>query len=184
MYTERLRAAFARRIKQGHSPVQANALSSELNRTGFRVGIVLGDVLGCFVNEAVFDQYAPGRGIFRIHHRANLLNLGLSVRNFQQFGHDYGISYKAAFNSCTAESEPSAQKMVELIQAIEKDHIPAVYTIEMSNGAIARTLADETGVEILNMHSMQTVTQQEFDAGETYLTLMRKNLDAIERGLN
>lgn len=103
---------------------------------------------------------------------------------FLYLAHDYGISYKAAFNSCTAESEPSAQKMVELIQAIEKDHIPAVYTIEMSNGAIARTLADETGVEILNMHSMQTVTQQEFDAGETYLTLMRKNLDAIERGLN
>ena len=103
---------------------------------------------------------------------------------FLYLAHDYGISYKAAFNSCTTESEPSAQKMVELIQAIEKDHIPAVYTIEMSNGAIARTLADETGVEILNMHSMQTVTQQEFDAGETYLTLMRKNLDAIERGLN
>ena len=34
------------------------------------------------------------------------------------------------------------------------------------------------------MHSMQTVTQVEFDAGETYITLMRKNLDAIERGLN
>ena len=103
---------------------------------------------------------------------------------FLYLAHDYGISYRAAFNSCTAESEPSAQKMVELIQAIENDHIPVIYTIEMSNGAIARTLADETGAEILNMHSMQTVTQVEFDAGETYITLMRKNLDAIERGLN
>ncbi len=103
---------------------------------------------------------------------------------FLYLAHDYGLSYRAAFNSCTAESEPSAQKMVELIQAIENDHIPVIYTIEMSNGAIARTLADETGAEILNMHSMQTVTQAEFDAGETYITLMRKNLDAIERGLN
>ncbi len=97
---------------------------------------------------------------------------------------DYGITYRAAFNSCTAQSEPSVGKMVELIQAIEADNIPVIYTIEMSNGAIARTLSDETGAEILEMHSMQTVTQSEFDAGETYITLMQKNLDAIERGLN
>ena len=54
----------------------------------------------------------------------------------------------------------------------------------MSNGAIARTLAEETGVEILSMHSAQTVTQAEFDAGESYVSLMEKNLAALERGLN
>ena len=103
---------------------------------------------------------------------------------FLYLAHDYGITYRAAFNSCTAQSEPSANKMVELIQVIENDDIPVVYTIEMSNGAIAKTLSDETGAEILQMHSMQTVTQSEFDAGETYITLMEKNLVAIERGLN
>lgn len=103
---------------------------------------------------------------------------------FLYLAHDYGLSYEAAFNSCTAESEPSAKKMVELIQTIEENGIPVVYTIEMSNGAIAQTLVSETGVEVLQMHSMQTVTQSEFEAGETYITLMQKNLDAIERGLN
>jgi len=98
--------------------------------------------------------------------------------------HDYGLHYSAAFTSCASETEPSAKKLVELIETIRGEDIPVVYTIEMSTGAIARTLAEETGVEVLEMHSVQTVRRSEFDAGESYVTLMRKNLAAIEKGLN
>ena len=103
---------------------------------------------------------------------------------FLYMAHDYGLSYCAAFSSCTTDTEPSAQTMVKLIETIQKDDIPVVYTIEMSTGAIARTLAEETGVEVLELHSVQTVRQSEFDAGETYASLMWKNLAAIEKGLN
>lgn len=103
---------------------------------------------------------------------------------FLYLAHDYDLAYDAAFNSCTTETEPSAQKMVELIEEIVTEKIPVVYTIEMSNGKIAKTIAEETGVEILSLHSIQTVTQQEFDRGETYVTLMRKNLDALRKGLS
>lgn len=103
---------------------------------------------------------------------------------FLYLAHDYGLTYEAAFSSCTAETEPSAQTLVRLIETIVRDCVPAVYTIEMSNGTIARTIAEETGVEILQLHSAQTVTQAEFDAGETYASLMRRNLAAIEKGLN
>ena len=30
---------------------------------------------------------------------------------------------------------------------------------------------------------MQTVTQSEFDAGETYVSLMARNLEALQEGL-
>lgn len=103
---------------------------------------------------------------------------------FLYLAHDYGLSFSAAFTSCTADTEPSAQTLVKLIETIQRDGIPAVYTIELSNGTIARTIAEETGVEILTLHSAQTVTQAEFDAGETYASLMRRNLAAIEKGLN
>lgn len=103
---------------------------------------------------------------------------------FLYLAHDYGLTYSAAFASCTSETEPSAQTMVRLIQTIQEEKIPAVYIIELSNGAIARTLSEETGVEVLEMHSCQTVTQQEFDAGESYVSLMRRNLEAMRRGLN
>lgn len=103
---------------------------------------------------------------------------------FLYLAHDYHLSYSAAFTSCATDTEPSAQILVELIQKIVSDKIPVVYTIEMSTGTIANTLAEETGVEILTLHSAQTVTQEEFESGESYVTLMEKNLDAIAKGLN
>lgn len=103
---------------------------------------------------------------------------------FLYMAHDYGLHFSAAFTSCATDTEPSAKKLVELIEIIREEEIPVVYTIEMSTGNIARTLAEETGVEMLELHSVQTVRQSEFDAGETYVSLMRKNLTAIEKGLN
>lgn len=103
---------------------------------------------------------------------------------FLYMAHDYGLDYSAAFTSCATETEPSARKLVELIEIIRKEEIPVIYTIEMSTGAIARTLAEETGAEVLELHSVQTVRQSEFDAGESYVSLMKKNLAAIEKGLN
>ena len=103
---------------------------------------------------------------------------------FLYMAHDYGLHYSAAFSSCATETEPSARKLVELIERIRDEEIPVVYTIEMSTGTIARTLAEETGAEVMEMHSVQTVRQSEFENGESYVSLMKKNLAAIEKGLS
>ena len=95
----------------------------------------------------------------------------------------YGLDYLAAFNSCTADTEPSAKTVMTLIQKVEGERIPAVYTIELSTQAIARTVAEETGARILTLHSMQTVSQSEFDAGETYASIMQRNVEALKEGL-
>ena len=103
---------------------------------------------------------------------------------FIYFVREYGLGYLAAFPSCTADTEPSAQTVMSLIQRVAEHHIPAVYTIELSTQAIARTIAEETGAEILTLQSMQTVSQDDFEAGETYVTLMRRNIEALRKGLN
>lgn len=97
---------------------------------------------------------------------------------------DYGLDYVAAFPSCTADTEPTPQTMLNLIQRVEQDGIPVIYTIELSTQAVARAVAEETGATIRELHSMQTVTQAQFDAGETYVSLMRLNIQAIREGLN
>ncbi len=103
---------------------------------------------------------------------------------FLYFARAYGLDWFAAFPSCTAETEPTPQTMLALIQRVRQDGLPAVYAIEMSTQTVAKTVAEETGVQILTMHSAQTVTQDEFDAGETYVSLMWKNVAALEKGLN
>ena len=102
---------------------------------------------------------------------------------FLYFVREYGLDYVAAFPSCTADTEASPSTLMALIQRVIEDQVPAIYTIEMSTQAVAKTIAEETGAEILTMHSLQTVTQSEFEAGESYVSIMRKNADALARGL-
>lgn len=103
---------------------------------------------------------------------------------FLYFVREYGLDYVAAFPSCTAQTEPTPQTMLTLIQRVQQDGIPVVYTIEMSTQAVARAVAEETGAGIRTLYSLQTVTQAQFDAGETYVSLMGENVEAVREGLN
>lgn len=103
---------------------------------------------------------------------------------FIYFVREYGLDYLAAFPSCTADTEPSAQTVMALITKVAGEGIPAVYTIELSTQAVARTVAEETGAEILTLQSMQTVAQSDFEAGADYVSLMRQNIEALKKGLN
>ena len=62
--------------------------------------------------------------------------------------------------------------------------IPVVYTIELSSQKVANAIAETTGAKVARLHSCQNVTRQEFDAGETYLTLMQANVAALKEGLS
>lgn len=103
---------------------------------------------------------------------------------FIYFAKEYGLSYVAAFPSCAAESEPSAKTMMELIDRVQTDGIPAIYTIELSSGKTAAAIAAETGAEILTFHSVQNLSEADFSAGESYVSLMQRNVEALREGLN
>lgn len=103
---------------------------------------------------------------------------------FLYFVTAYGLDYMAAYPGCSAESEPSAHTMVALIDRVRQDQIPAVYVLEFSNGRIAATISEETGAEVLTMQSLQNVTLEDFENGETYISLMTRNVDALRKGLN
>lgn len=103
---------------------------------------------------------------------------------FLYFAEEYGLEWQAAFPSCAAESEPSAKTIAELIGKVKAAGIPVVYTLELSSGKTAMTIAEETGAEIETFHSIQNVTEADFAAGETYITLMQRNIEALRKGLN
>ena len=75
------------------------------------------------------------------------------------------------------------QAVASLIDAVEEDGVPVIYVIEMSTQDVARAVAEQTGAEIVEMHSCQSVTGEEFEAGETYLSLMARNVEALRKGL-
>jgi len=103
---------------------------------------------------------------------------------FLYFANEYGLEWHAAFPSCASESEPSAKTIAELIDRVKADAVPVIYTLELSSGKTAQTIAEETGAKVLTFHSIQNVTEADFAAGETYVTLMKRNVEALREGLN
>lgn len=102
---------------------------------------------------------------------------------FLYFAEEYGLEYVAAFSSCSSESEPSARTIASLIDQVKSDEIPVIYILELSNGKLAHTIAEETGAEIRTFYSMQNISEADFSAGETYVSLMKKNIEVLKEGI-
>lgn len=99
------------------------------------------------------------------------------------FTDEYSLRYYAAFPGCSSEAEPSAKTVKFLIDKVKEDNIPAVFTIEFSNKAIAYAVKDETGAEILEFHSCHSVTKEQFSSGVNYVSLMNQNAENLKEAL-
>ena len=100
------------------------------------------------------------------------------------FCREYGLDYRAAFHGCSGDTEPSLATIKFLIDKVEDENIPVVYTIDFGTKKVAAVVSECTGAAIETLYSMQTVSRADFDAGETYLMLMERNFEALRKGLN
>lgn len=103
---------------------------------------------------------------------------------FYYFTKRYNLTYQSAFDSCSAETEPSVKRMKELIDEIRRENIPAIFYSEMEEPKTARFISNETGAKMLMLHSCHNVTKDEWENGETYLSLMKQNAINLKEGLN
>ena len=103
---------------------------------------------------------------------------------FRYMVEETGLDYYAAFSGCTSATEPSLSTVNYLIEKINSEKIPAVFVIEFSDRKTASMVADETGCEILTLHSAHNVSKEDFAAGVTYADIMEKNIEALKIALN
>ncbi len=99
------------------------------------------------------------------------------------FCQEYGLDYIAAFDACTSNTEPSPAVIVEITKAVEQNNIPAVFCAELSNRKVAEAVAQQTGAEVLELHSCHNLSADDFNAGESYLSLMTKNAENLKTAL-
>ena len=107
---------------------------------------------------------------------------------FRYLVDDYGIKYYAAFVGCSAESEASFETVAFLANKMDSLALPAIFTIENSNGKIAKTVLEASkkskNAQELTLNSMQSVTEQQIKDGADYLSIMRENLEVLKKALN
>ena len=103
---------------------------------------------------------------------------------FRYFADEYGLDYYAAFPGCAGDTEPSAATMAFLIDKVKEEKVPAVLKMELSNDDIANAVAEAAGTEVKVFYSCHNLSAEDFESGETYLSMMQKNVETLKEVLN
>ena len=105
---------------------------------------------------------------------------------FRYLTDDYKLDYYAAFVGCSAETEASFETITFLSGKVDELNLKSIMQIETSDGSIAKTVRDNTKTKdqtILTLDSLQSVTTERVNNGETYLSIMTSNLDILKEAL-
>lgn len=94
----------------------------------------------------------------------------------------YQLTYVAA-QGFVPDSEPTAKQMAALARQVQSRGLKVVFYEELVEPRVARTVARETGAELLMLHGAHNLSRQDFDKGTTFIGLMQSNLSHLKRGL-
>lgn len=92
---------------------------------------------------------------------------------------EYGINFVSVYTNCGEGEDPSIAKVKSVIDYINKYNIPVVYYEELSEGTVAKMIAEETETEPLVLYSIHNGDTKK----DTYVSLMSKNLENLKKGL-
>ncbi len=98
---------------------------------------------------------------------------------YAYFVEEYDLNFVSVYTHCGHGEDPSIAKVKSVIDYINKNKMPAVYYEELSEGTVAKMIAEETEAEALVLYSIHNGNPEE----DTYVSLMRKNIDSLKKGL-
>jgi zinc/manganese transport system substrate-binding protein len=96
---------------------------------------------------------------------------------FQYFSKAYGIEF-LSIQGVSTEAEPSAADLAKLSDQVKREKVKAIFLENMSNPALAKTIAAETGVAVGGELYADALSEPDGPAAD-YLRLFRHNVATI-----
>lgn len=96
---------------------------------------------------------------------------------------EYGFQYRTPYKGCGEESEPGIKIISEITSEIKNSDTKYIFCEEMSEGKLARSIAGETGASVLVLHSCHNISKDEAQNGESYVSLMKKNIENLKTAI-
>jgi zinc transport system substrate-binding protein len=81
------------------------------------------------------------------------------------------------------EAEPDPQRLADLKALVEQTGVTTIFTEDLVSPKVAETLASETGIATAVLNPLESITPDQLDAGEDYVSVMEQNLDILRRAL-
>ncbi len=97
---------------------------------------------------------------------------------FQYLAKRYGLT-QVPIAGIDPSNEPSPSQLADITDLVRREGITTVFTEELVSPAIAKTIARETGTSVATLDPIEGLSDD--TKGETYLTLMDKNLTTLTK---
>lgn len=103
-------------------------------------------------------------------------------RAFEYLARDYGLT-QIPIGGLDPAAEPDPRAIQAAAAAARAAGATTVFVEEELPPGLAETVAREIGADTAVLGSIETITQEELDAGASYVSIQRDNLDALAAGL-
>ncbi len=100
---------------------------------------------------------------------------------------DYDVHYYAAFQGCSAETEASFETIAFLTEKVNELDINTLLIIEDGLMSLAETVnnnSEDKDCQILELNSIQSVSNKELEENITYYSIMEENLEVLSKALS
>src|SRR5699024_11893769 len=94
----------------------------------------------------------------------------------------YGIE-QISINGLSSSSEPSQKELTKIIQETEKHNLQYILFEENTSNRVSEIIRDEIGAKTITIHNLEVLTEKDIENNEDYLSLMRSNLDTLDKVL-
>lgn len=103
----------------------------------------------------------------------------------QYFIEEYNLEVSAAFSGCSTDTDPNSRTIAYLIDIVKEENIPVVLYCELGLGKVAKTIATEAqnGAEALQIQTLHNISKADFENGETWVSLMTRNIEVLKKAL-
>ena len=106
-------------------------------------------------------------------------NLVLTHPAFGHFCKEYNLNQIAI-----ARDEADPKAMAEIITFVKNNNVKAIFYEEFSSSKLVDSIAKETEIKILTLNPIESLSEENIEAGEDYFSIMEKNLVSLLDGLN
>lgn len=132
-----------------------------------------------FIGElgAVDDEFAVG-----------LANCAVPVlvtthRAFAYLADAYGLTH-LAIAGVSPGDEPSAKALEAIAEFATENGVTTIFFEKGLPPELAETVANEIGVDVAEIATVESLTEAQLDAEDSYISIMRDNLSALRAGMD
>lgn len=102
---------------------------------------------------------------------------------FGHLAHRYGLE-QVAVSGLSPSDEPSSKELQQVIDFAKEHDVHYIMFDVLVSPKVANAVKESIGAEVLRLHSLENLTEEELGRGEDYFSIMEQNIANLEKALN